>query len=488
MLLRKCFILLLAGLCSCTDSSLLKKIPADAELVVVADFKKLALSSISPGGMLFSGQNETKKEKSEELWKNSGIDILSESVIFSRSNSLQESCWFLLLPLSDADEFRNFCEKNGAQPDNNAGQDWLKKGKFRILIQKELAIGITAPEAATIDEIKKEVLSVISLKEEENLLAKSKSFQTLKKEDKALCLWANLEHSLSGLSLFIPSEMLQGEITGLADFKSGELFMEGRYFAPDSLNGTQILGPPIQKELITSIGSRSGNAGVLALSLALPPIYKMLESIGYSSTGSIMAAQYGLNLEEIMQTLSGEIVLTALSGKGTSGDFPETLLQLGLKKPADDIFGKLTQAGILVPAGDGTFRISGSPELRIRKQEKFMEVYTEGFRISISPDRKLEEFASAVPAQVICSINLQHLTEAFPDNQVGTKTGTAGKYWKNFRMRISREENGNSLMTCHLECMNEDDNSLLTLLKCLADLSREYQDENNQTENPPPLF
>jgi hypothetical protein len=487
MKIRKLFLLFLAGLCSCTDSSLLKKIPADAEMVVFADFKKLALSSISPD-LLFSGQNENKLENSEQIWRNSGIDILSESVIFSTSNIRQESCWFLLLPLSDADEFKKFCEKNGAQPDNKAGQGWLKKGKFRILIQKDLAIGITAPEAATVDEIKKEVLSFVHLGEEENLLAKSKSFQVLKEEDKAIGLWANLEPSLSGLSLFIPSEMLRGEITGSADFKSGELVMEGRHFTPDSLNEIQILGPPIQKELITSIGSRSGNAGVLALSLALPPIYKMLESIGYSSTGSIMAAQYGLNLEEIMQTLSGEIVLTALSGKGTSGNFPETLLQLGLKKPADDIFGKLIRAGILISTGDGTFRISGSPELRIRKQEKFMEVYTEGFRNSGSTDIKLKEFTTARPAQVLCSINLQDLKKLLPESQIGTKTATAEKYWKNFRMRISREENGNSLMTCHLECMNEDDNSLLTLLKCLADLSREYQDENNQTENPPPLF
>jgi hypothetical protein len=480
-------ILLLSAFFSCAEKKLVNKIPADADAVLLVDFKKLALKSIDPE-ILFSPEILSVKDASTEVWKKSGLNFLSEAVLFSRTKTQTDRSWYFFFPLSDADDFREFCKRNGAEPDPENGNNWLIKNKVRILIQDDFAFGILPAENKSAKKYKEEANEILNLTEDGNLFSHQSAFQFIAKDEKPLRFWTNPESAFSGLDLFLPSEILKGQFYGSVDFKSGEMTMDARFLADDSLKRIAFLGAPIQQDILTNIANQSEQAGVFAISLSLEPIYQLLETLGYSSTGSIMAAQYGLHLEDLLKTLSGEFVFSALGAKENQQEFPPAVFRIGLKGPANEMLTGLSASGLIVPAGKDKFSIAASPGFILENEKKFIQISNYGFQSHLLPGKPPEHFPMGGPAQVFCSINLQNLKSALPDINAAGATSIAGNLWKNFSLKIGNDESGNMLLHFSLECLKEDENSLLTLFKSLEAISSEKTANKNQDKNSSPVF
>jgi hypothetical protein len=201
-----------------------------------------------------------------------------------------------------------------------------------------------------------------------------------------------------------------------------------------------------------------------------------------------MAAQFGLSLEEIMQVLSGEIVVTTAETSDQSQGIPELLIRLGIRKPAGSILAAMSRSGLLSPAGSGKYGISEIPGTIIRAEEKYIEIATSGFQTKRKTDSELKEFASGTPAQIICSINLEKIKDVLLANTAPAETVIAGNHWKNFRMRMDKDDAGNTRMMCSLTCKNEEDNSLFILMKSLNEISTGSSTEENEQKKALPFF
>ncbi len=480
-------LLVLFGLSSCSDKSLLSKVPEDADWAGFLDFKELAVQALDPA-VLFSG-GEKQNGKDEPEWEKSGIDFLLKAVVFSEGREAGQITR-LLLPLNKQEDFEQFCKQQGKfQADSELGQNWLKKGNVRIFLEDKLAIVLLPSDIIDAEDYRKAKDNIDNQKEESSLLKKSDSFRELCEEGKSIGIWANLEPSLSKYSYYLPSDFFRGEFAGSLDFRSGELVLDAGIRTADSSASADFLGQALSRDFIeTSVGN-ADSPGLLAISLSLPPLLQALESFGYSQAGSILLAQYGIQPEEILETLSGQMALSAEAMAGRKDGIPDFRLVIGLQKPADDVLAKLALAGLISAQGENQYSMTGIPGFLLRKNEKLLEISAAEAASKSKADEELLSFANQEPAHLLGNLNLDAMENTIPDAEISASLTFLKKYWKSLRLRFAKTAPGKQRLSVHLQCRDEDDNSLKVLAECLRNIPARIQAKERISENPPePLF
>ena len=448
---------------SCSEDNLLKKIPGDADLVVFVDFKKIAFQSLDLS-MLFSGSTSSDKKNGE--WKDSGIDFLGRAVLFSRSPKDESRLYYLMIPLSDSDQFRQFCRSQGGFREGAEGNEvWLEKGRIRIHLKEKEAMVIISKNQEESDLYQSEATALQSLREEDNLLSASEKFAALCGENKATGIWMrSLESLASDYSLYLPPAYLQAELTGSADFPAGELLMEAELSTADSASSPSILGEPINPNLTSSCLNQINASGLAAFSLSMPGLRSALKLSGFDESASLMASAYGISLQEITDVFSGQVAMA--TGKTEPGSIPPVRVLLGLKTSPALLLQKLGTAGLLLEKGKGEYAPADFPYISIIREEDYLSIqygaFTEG-----SPEESLLEFSGSGSGQFMLSLNLSDL----PGNIEKVENSAIIKDWKTIRFLLSKKEERKTSITCRLVCSNEKESSLAVLLRSLKPLA-----------------
>lgn len=476
------YLCVLYGFCACSDNSMLRKIPADAEFAAFIDFRKIAVEALSPELFFENTAKEKGESDSKKNWQDTGIDFSSRTVIFSKTSRNNESLIFLILPLSDEKEFREFCLKKGALNDPDTGPDWLKKGGSRMLIQDDVCFLVMAGPAVSASNIREETTLLINLKEENNLMNSSEAFKTLSEDNKALGFWADPQRAISSVSFLLPSDLIDGELTGTVDFRSGALEIEAGLSSGDSANSSGILGNALSSDFLKHASTKGESLGLLAVSISIPTVMKILESLGFSQQGSMMALQYGLDPSEILEALSGELLIHSQKSTGRIALEPESYLQLGLKKPADAILNKLVRKGLLASAGGNRYRIPEMDDYEIQLHDNILEISNRKPENSNIADEELESFLLADPARILCMARIPELNRALADYRYEDEGLVMAKYWKTATLRIEKSDSGESKLAFRLECLEEDANSINALVQTLRELGEIVR---GQKESPP---
>jgi hypothetical protein len=479
-------------LLSCSEKTIIRKIPSDAQWAVFVDFKKLALQSFSLSDLLKAGKADSAPEKEQKKtvsWEDSGIDLLAGASLFGLGETGVSGQKVLLLAISDKAAFRNFClNEMKMQEAPELGKDWMKTNSLCVYLQDDLAIGFPAGMNDSKEELLQLADKIRNLKEEENLLQSSAAFKKLCEEGKSIGFWFDAENAFDFSALLMPADLIRGEITGSVDFRNGEIATEAQISRSDTVKSSSLIQTAISKEMLSSCFS-SGNPGAfLAMRISMKALRNLSAQTPYGSSGDMMLAAYGISTEDLEKGLSGELAFAVKQPDPSEPDaLPDFRILIGTSDASGKLLLQLQNGGVLEPVGQGLFAIPFLPGLGIRQNGSQIEVVSAGWKKEKSGEEGLR-FAVEEPAGVLGGIYFDSFEKSLPGEMefAAVPFQQFAGFWRSLQFRLLVPDENNTRFSLHLHCRKDDQNSLINLVETLKAMDADRKKSGAGEENPPP--
>ena len=473
---------------SCSDNSTLNKVPASAEWVVYADFKKLAIQAFSIQDLFDlqgKSSNQGKSGDEEEVsWNDLGIDMLSKAVVFQKPIGEDKKLGIVMIPLSNKTDFLAFCEKKGKfKPDNTLGEGWISNGKIAVFAAENLAAGFLESEKVSSSILKAELDSLLNQSGSSNLLKNSKGFEGLVSEGKSLAYWANTSSLMDGSANPFQPDFLRGELCSSIDFQTGQLVMDARLTPEESQKGKSIMGNPLTTELLNEGMKGSKSPVFLAFSLSVRKIFDLLNSSQFGAGADEFLRAYGISRDDLINELTGEIAVSMIPGNGKAiVGTPEIRMLIGTRNGPDNLINSMVKSGILSPSTGGNYKMNGMNGYLISKTGRTISIQPENHNPAAdSPDENLAAFLLKEPSVMAGSIDFENFDKTYPTEKQSPQAAKVIGKWSNLFFRMKSTEDASIQLNLSINCRNEDQSSLLALIETFKLISGEPDEKKQQT-------
>lgn len=477
---------------SCSEKDSIRKIPSDANWVVYADFRQLALQAFSLSDLLKSKDRDGNKSIEKAIsWENSGIDLISVATCFGMGENGSGEQKIVLLPISDREAFHNFClEQFQMKEAAELGKDWLQGNNSFLHIREDLAFVFPGMLISDKESLLELVDKIVNLKEEDNLLNNSPGFKQIRGEGKSIGFWANLENTVDLSAMLVPSDLLNGEISGTADFRSGELVLDARIQQPDSVQSGGIMQNPLSKGMLEACLKNGSQSAFLAMRFSLPALRKLSEKTRYGQSGDLMLSAYGITTADLEKELSGEFAFMLSQNKATEA-WPDFRILIGTSNSSGKLLGALAANGILQSGGAGNFSVPLLPGTSLKQQEKFIEISSAGWTDKKDDSKEKDQlFSMDEPAGMIGGIHFDGLSQVVPGSSESASAPVkqiAG-FWRSMQFRLQVPDEANTRISLILKGRDEEKSSLITLLESIKAMNSGKKNKAADEESSAPVL
>ncbi|MES2730409.1 MAG: DUF4836 family protein [Bacteroidota bacterium] len=360
-------------------------IPQESDFVVAVNMQSLALKALNFRDLLnfdlFSKKDSSSTEAAlAERIQHAGIDFLSTAYLFgemaepNQMGEIRDSLNVtLLVSLKDADQFEAFLkQEKGIIGKEEGGLKFCANDSLLVGWNKTRAFITWKKDSAT-TSLRKKLIDLQNLPSDRSLVEKNNHFSDLRKKSFDVLFWVNgakIEKSSPGRrSLAALKDNYMGSVL---NFEKGEVVCEGNFVSnnPAINKYTDLMDQKIGKELVNTIPTPSPIAA-LALKLNLKTVKRMLQDNNMLSSASPMLQMLGLSTDEILDMLSGELVVSVINLPDSGQYIPEMYVSLGIANSASlkKLVGNFKNQGLLVEQGR-YLGIVMMPNLAVIPQDK----------------------------------------------------------------------------------------------------------------------
>lgn len=362
---------------SCSSKSELERIPDKTSLVAIVDFQKMALNALSMENLLKGMGSEDTAKGTENL--DPGIDFMKKGIVFLEEKEPGKRIYFIL-PLSDKEAFKKFVQTQqvGLSSLQIGGQDWLKNETFMVLVQDKTAFGVFVNGLADPKTAEEKIRKMAEGPDSQGLMATNEHFKTFAGKSFDAGMWLDMERITSESAAFaqLPTKP-KGKLEMFLNFGNGEVNLTGNYQNEDSLSikYAKSFSAPIDPEQLRRIPSNKPLV-LIAFRGDFSAYYQVLSAMPEMEQALASTQSLGFDAREVFDMLGDHCLLSVNSAPPQGELIPKMSLIFTLKNPgkAQEILGKISQTGVLVPSGPSSYASPSLPMVGIFVQNDQLEI------------------------------------------------------------------------------------------------------------------
>jgi hypothetical protein len=478
-------LLFLWGLFACSQKKGdLNLIPQDSDFVVAVNMQSMALKSLSMKDLL-SLDFLLKKKKPQGLaladrLPDSGIDFMGIAYCFgylappvpegAEEDSLPGAEVTYLLPIKDASRFEAFlkAEKGRLEGEKEGLQFFV--GDSLIVGWNASTACITARANQSVDELKQQLIQVYNLPFKQSLAQNNDYFNQLKDKSYDMLFWLDASKAGNTRSILSGSGVLKDNYLGaVLNFEKGEVVFDGNFVSGNQAFGkyNDLMDKKVNQEFIKHVPALSPIT-TFALKLNLGTVKKMMQDSNSLATLNQYVQMLGMSSEEMLDMLSGDLVVAIVNAPDSGNTIPEMYVGLGIanQNTLIKLVSNFKNQGFLIDEGQ-YLSTSFMPELAFIPQEgKLVVANSPSLRESIlSGKSTLNEDAVASLKEGAFSGYLDYDVVAASASGSGkdTQTQVISRYLRSIRMNAI--QTSASTVDAHMiiSLKDKDRNSLVSL-------------------------
>lgn len=484
---------------SCNSSRDFELIPSDAKLVMAVDFKNLALNALSFDN-LFSHSSDSSSEpkKGDVAFDKTGIDYMRQGLAFQRAGSAYQERLYLIIPISDKDEFFDFCKTidSTAVRSKSYEMEWITGQNITFGVKDKTAVGQYDKFQSEDSKSKTYLRELLELKPEGKLVQTKPHFKELTDKSYDASIWVDLGKFTEDAQ--IPAGAFKkptGEFSGILDFQDGkiELTADGFTSDPEALKYAKMMEKTIEGSFLERIPA-SRPMAVMAFRMDMDVFKTMIES-NQQLTSMFDGLQIlGLQKREIFSILGGQVAIAGLGPAPAGEMFPKVSLQLTIrdKAKASMAFENMATAGMIIKTGPDLYTHPQVPGLEIRLKSDILEITNSASSEKFAP-KNLEEFPSG---NFIAWLNFADIAKAIPAGlPASAGMNEFASFWKHASMASHYESPEHSTFRASLVSTKTDQNALLTMAEFVKSVQKMQKSQpafpqgpeayHNPSEEPP---
>ncbi|MBS1747031.1 MAG: DUF4836 family protein [Bacteroidetes bacterium] len=488
-------------------------IPKDVSTVLVVDTKTIADKINSSGITLDSIANMFNKNKNAKNWedvKNSGIDLTMPVYIFNKMNSSMQAGQNqevgFIASVKDKTKLEAFLKKQAGNATVQSGGafQYLQLDNNAVAGWNDNAVIFTGSSNNAMDSSSAQLLKNCFTQSESNSVASIDGFKTMLAKKGDMQIWVNPSGSLAALPMLGMTkinQLYEGSYTeGVVNFENGKIIadVEGHFNKTMSDILQKYPSKEVKKDMIVNFPGTV--TGFVAFAFNPKVVVDILHFLGFDTMADNYVSQMGFTTTDVMNAISGDIALmysqnssedTSLSGTNFLFNFA-----IGDKVAFDKVMNGLVSKNVLSKNGNqyqlGMFGGHGfviettNDALLIASSDDLVKSYTTGNN------------KASLPADIDKEINGKSMLGYFDINSLigkiknsdttGNKTAEAAKStFKNLVFYSNKSDGNTSSGIFELNFVNQDENSLASLVKFMvvAQNERNLREQNRIT---PPDF
>ncbi len=500
---------------SCHEKTqdLTRYIPKDASTVFVIDTKAISDKINSSGITLDSLANLFDKENNGEHWndvKNSGIDIGKPVYFFNKSGNTMQAgktqSFGFIASVKDKTKLEAFLKKQsgGASVQTGDAYQYLQLKENTIAGWNDNAVIFAGSDNNTMDTSSRQLVKNCFTQNESNSIASVDGFKNMLAKKGDMHFWINPMGNLSALpmlSMTKINQLYEGSYTeGVINFEKGKIVAdaEGHYNKTMSDILQKYPSKEVRKDMIANFPGTVSGFGVIAFNPKV--IIDVLHFLGFDSMADNYTSQMGFTSTDVLNAISGDIAFMFAPKSTTDTSIHGTNFlvnfAIGDKAAFDKVMSGLVNKQVLSKNGNqyqlGMFGGHGfviettNDNLLIASGDDLINSYTAGNnKASIPADADKE--MSGKSMMMYIDINSLIGKTKFSDTSRSKVAEMAKTTFKNIVFSADKSDGKSSTGEFELNLINQDENSLASLVKFMVVAHKE---ELNRKQNAiiPPSF
>jgi|GEM_PF-3530019 len=396
-------VLFLLGVFACSQKKgALSLIPQDSDFVVAVNMKSMALKSLSMKQLLsleFLLKKTNPKESTlVDRLQNSGIDVMSTAYCFGHLAALgpetEEGALQVgdnevtyLLPLQDAEQFEAFLKAEKGRMEGE--QEGLKffAGDSLIVAWNASTAYVTAKADQSIEILKKKLLNVNNLPAKKSLAENNDYFNTLKDKSYDMLFWLDASKVSKNRSAGSGNDALKGNYMGtVVNFEKGKVVFDGNFVSNNNTFGkyANLMDKKVNQDFVNHVPVQSP-LSTFALKLNMGTVKKIMQDSNSLTNANQYTQMLGITAEEMIDMLSGDLVVSVINVPEAGNSMPEMYVGLGIANQLTlkKLVNNFKNQNFLIDEGQ-YLSTSFMPDLAMFPQEgKLIMVNSESLRASI---------------------------------------------------------------------------------------------------------
>jgi len=473
---------------ACNSSRDFELVPSDAKLVMAVDFKNLALNALSFENLFSqSADSSSKPKKGDIAFDKAGIDYMRQGVAFQRSGSAYTERIYLIVPVSDKDEFFDFCKSidSTAVRSKSYEMEWITGKSITFGVKDKTAVGQFDKYQSEDSKSKTYLRELLELKPEGKLVQTKPHFKELTDKSYDASVWVDLgkfteDVQFPGTGLKKPT----GEFSGILDFQDGkiELAADGYTTDPEALKYAKMMEKTIEGSFLERIPDSKPMA-VMAFRMDMDVLKTMIESNEQIASMLDGLQVFGLQKGEIFSILGGQLSIAGLEPAPEGEMFPKVSIQLSIrdKAKASMAFENMAATGMIMKTGPDLYTNPQVPGLEIRLKNDLLEVTNSTSAEKFAP-KNLEDFPSG---NFIAWFNFTDIAKAIPAGlPVSAGINEFSTFWKSASMASQYESPEHSIFRASLVSTKADKNAFLTMSEFVKAVQKIYKAKPAYPQGP----
>jgi hypothetical protein len=341
-------VLFLLGIFACSQKKgALALIPQDSDFVVAVNMKSMALKSLSMKQLLSLDFLLKKKNPKEstlmDRLQNAGIDFMGTAYCFghlpARGPETEEGAHQVgndevtyLLPLQDADHFESFLKAEKGRMEGE--QEGLKffAGDSLIVAWNASTAYVTARADQSVEVLKKKLLDVNSLSTKKSLAENNDYFSTLKDKSYDMLFWLDASKVSKNRSAGSGNDALKGNYLGtIVNFEKGKVVFDGNFVSNNNTFGkyADLMDKKVNQDFVNHVPVQSP-LSTFALKLNMGTVKKIMQDSNSLTNANQYTQMLGITAEEMIDMLSGDLVVSVINVPEAGNSMPEMYVGLGI--------------------------------------------------------------------------------------------------------------------------------------------------------------
>lgn len=452
----------------CSKSNTQKSIPDDAHFVVGADFKNLALNMLDLS-FLFSGPDDAEGESKANVFENTGIDVLGQAFVFQRNPIDQDGLTYFILPLTDSKMFASFVKNADSTYtlSEKEGLSWLSNKDIVIGINENQAIGVLSSGVSNTESLQKLLLPILNSEEEEDFFTKHPNAKKLFANSFDIACWADFSGGQSYFSSLPFST--KTELVVEVAFEDGKITGTGSLFSDEGDALDDILQGKVSSGFIEKIDGDNPLA-VVALNLNMDVFKKAVEKTSYYTSLSDNLSILDINLNDILNMLSGEMALLLPNQTQINTGWPSFSIMASLsdQELQKKLFSKLTTRGLLNQTEPNHYRMILMPDYELIVENGYI-----GVKANPLNDQKLSEslfskdMKQVTDGSLLMHMDIARMVSAFPSEYKGVSAALFQQNFKSYSLSMKQNGAGNKKIELLIFTQHPKENGFKTIMRFL---------------------
>ena len=461
---------------ACNNSRDFELVPSDAKVVMAVDFKNVALNALSFDNLFSQSPDSASKPKEGDIaFDKTGIDYMRQGLAFQRAGSSYQERIYLIVPISDKDEFFDFCKTidSTAVRSKSYEMEWITGQNITFGVKDKTAVGQFDKFQSEDSKSKTYLRELLELKPEEKLVQTKPHFKELTDKSYDASIWVDLGKFTEDTQIPVGAfKKPTGEFSGILDFQDGkiELTADGFNSDPESLKYAKMMEKTIEGSFLERIPASKPMA-VMAFRLDMDQFKSMIESNQQLASMFDGLQILGLEKGDIFSILGGQVSIAGLEPAPAGEIFPKVSLQLTIRDKAKAMmaFENMANVGMIIKAGPDLYTHPQVPGLQIRLKNDMLEITNSASNQKFAP-KNLEGFPSG---NFIAWFNFADIAKAIPAGlPVSAGMNEFAGYWKSISMASHYESPDHSTFRASLMSTKSDQNAFLTMAEFVKSIQK----------------